>query len=80
MRQLRCDVVVAGGGLVGASAALALARRGIHVALVDRGEPARLPGALGFDVRTVALNPASVELLRELGVWASMAACPFDRV
>jgi ubiquinone biosynthesis UbiH/UbiF/VisC/COQ6 family hydroxylase len=80
MTELHCDVLVAGGGLVGASAALALTRRGLRVVLVDRGEPAPHRGRLGFDVRTVALNPASAELLTELGVWGALTACPFDRV
>ncbi len=80
MSELRCDVLVAGGGLVGATAALALARSGASVALLDRVEPASLTGRLGFDVRTVALNPASADLLREIGVWDSFAACPFDKV
>jgi ubiquinone biosynthesis UbiH/UbiF/VisC/COQ6 family hydroxylase len=80
MTDLTCDVLVAGGGLVGATAALALVRRGLSVVLVDRGEPTASRGRLGFDVRTVAVNPASVELLEELGVWRSLVACPFDRV
>jgi ubiquinone biosynthesis UbiH/UbiF/VisC/COQ6 family hydroxylase len=80
MTDLTCDVLVAGGGLVGASAALALVRHGLSVVLVDRGEPAATRGRLGFDVRTVAVNPASVQLLEELGVWSSLAACPFERV
>ncbi len=74
------DVVVAGGGLVGASAALALARLGHGVALVDRGEPHLQRGALGFDLRTVALNPASIGMLDELGVWQELEHCPFTRV
>ncbi len=63
MAELNCEVLVAGGGLIGATAALALSRRGLNVVLVDRGEPPVTRGTLGFDVRTVALNPASVELL-----------------
>jgi 2-octaprenylphenol hydroxylase len=78
--ELSCDVLVAGGGLVGATAALALARRGLNVALVDRGEPAISRGRLGYDARTVALNPASVDMLKALDVWASFAACPFSSV
>lgn len=74
------DVVVAGGGLVGASAALALARLGRDVALVDRAEPRVQRGSLGFDLRTVALNPASIELLEELDVWNELEGCPFSRV
>ena len=80
MGDLTCDVLVAGGGLIGASAALALSRRGLKVALVDRGEPPVTRGQLGFDVRTVAVNPASVALLTELDVWRSFAPCPFTSV
>lgn len=39
------DVVVIGGGIVGASAAYRLARRGASVALVDRAEPGYATGA-----------------------------------
>jgi D-amino-acid dehydrogenase len=35
----RCDVIVLGAGIVGTSAALQLARRGLAVALVDRRSP-----------------------------------------
>ena len=80
MGELNCEVLVAGGGLIGASAALALSRRGLNVVLVDRGEPPVTRGRLGFDVRTVALNPASVALLTELDVWPAFAACPFVSV
>jgi len=80
MGELSCDVLVAGGGLVGATAALALSRAGLSVVLVDRTEPPISRGGLGFDPRTVALNPASVELLTELDVWRSFAPCPFESV
>jgi len=80
MGELSCDVLVAGGGLVGATAALALARTGLSVALVDRDEPSIIRGRLGFDPRTVALNPASVELLTELDVWPAFAPCAFQSV
>ena len=59
------DAVVVGAGLVGATAALGLARAGRRVALVDRRRPVAMPGRLGFDVRTVALTPAC---LGHLGV------------
>jgi sarcosine oxidase subunit beta len=36
----KCDVVVVGAGIVGAGAALRLARRGVDVVLVDKGEVA----------------------------------------
>src|SRR5262252_8285923 len=74
------DVVVAGGGLVGAAAALVAARNGLSVALLDRAEPRIRRGALGFDPRTVALNPSSAEMLAEVGVLDALAKEPFSRV
>jgi 2-polyprenyl-6-methoxyphenol hydroxylase-like FAD-dependent oxidoreductase len=63
------DVCVRGSGIVGASLALALARQGLHVVL--QSSP---PKAAGPDVRTYALNSASVRLLRELKVWDALPA------
>jgi 2-polyprenylphenol 6-hydroxylase len=74
------DVIVTGGGLVGATAALALARQGRSVALVDRQQPVIRAGTLGFDLRTVALNEASEHLLTELGVWHRLEPCRYRRV
>lgn len=60
------DVAVVGAGIVGLSTALVLTRQGYSVALVERRPPGRVEGELGFDIRTVALTPASVSLLYEL--------------
>ena len=57
------DAAIAGAGLVGAAAALALARAGRRVALVDAQRPQAIAGALGFDLRCVAVAPASYALL-----------------
>ena len=70
------DAIVVGGGIVGATAALALADLGRDVALVERRPPQYRPGRLGFDARTVALNAASRRLLEELDVWRSVPAQP----
>jgi len=61
------DAAVVGAGIVGLAAAVALARNGHRVALIERTPPERLRGALGFDLRSVALTLASVDLLRALG-------------
>jgi ubiquinone biosynthesis UbiH/UbiF/VisC/COQ6 family hydroxylase len=64
----RADVLVRGTGAVGSCLALALSRQGLAVALQGAGETPP-PGP---DLRTYALNAASVELLRELKVWDAL--------
>jgi 2-polyprenyl-6-methoxyphenol hydroxylase-like FAD-dependent oxidoreductase len=66
----RFDVCVRGAGAVGSCLALALARQGLAVAL----QGAARADAAGEDLRTYALNAASVQLLRELKVWDALPA------
>jgi len=63
------DVLVRGNGCVGRALALALGAQGLRVALLGLPSP-----AAAEDVRTYALNAASVALLKELKVWDSLAA------
>ena len=60
------DAATVGGGIVGLSAALTLAAAGYRVAVVERQPATRVTGDLGYDLRTVALSPASVSFLDEL--------------
>lgn len=73
------DVLVKGRGAVGSSLALSLAAQGLSVGMADAPEPPR-----AGDIRTYALNAASVALLTELKVWDSLppdAVCPvYDMV
>ncbi|KRE88768.1 2-octaprenyl-3-methyl-6-methoxy-1,4-benzoquinol hydroxylase [Frateuria sp. Soil773] len=66
------DVAVVGGGMVGAAAALALARAGFATALLEAREPAPWRAGDEVDLRVVGLAPSSVALLDELGVWTSI--------
>jgi 2-polyprenylphenol 6-hydroxylase len=66
------DVAVVGGGMVGATAALALARAGFSVALIDAREPAAWASSQEVDLRVVGLAPSSLRLLDGLGVWTSI--------
>ena len=70
------DAIVVGGGLVGASTALALAQGGLRVALLDaqdlRSQAAHTPAAGKFDPRVSAITPASRRFLESLGVWAGV--------
>ena len=74
------DVLLVGGGLVGAAAALGLARSGRSVVLVDRSRPKASAGRFGMDVRNIACSPASRALLEALGVWSSLHGAPYVRM
>jgi 2-octaprenyl-6-methoxyphenol hydroxylase len=65
------DVVIVGGGMVGASFALALRTTKLRVLLVEGIPPdsARQPS---FDERTTALGNGSRQIFESLGVWQSM--------
>lgn len=67
------DVCIRGGGVVGRTLALLLARERLRVALVA---PAKAPTAAGApaDVRAYALNTASRTLLESLRAWPGEAA------
>ncbi len=71
------DVVVVGGGLVGATLALALEPHGYSVALVEPYGPPALPGANAWDTRVYSISPGSADLLRRCGVWDAL---PQERV
>ncbi|MEM8769852.1 MAG: FAD-dependent oxidoreductase, partial [Pseudomonadota bacterium] len=74
------DVIVVGGGLIGAVAALGLAGAGRRVALVDRARPESQPGRLGMDIRNIACSPASRELLESVVSWDALDAASYDRM
>ncbi|WP_043590312.1 UbiH/UbiF family hydroxylase [Chromobacterium haemolyticum] len=69
MKAWQYDVIVVGGGLVGASLALALDRAGKRVALLE-GRPPRLDGLeQGWDARIYAVSPANRRFLESLDAW-----------
>lgn len=68
------DVIVVGAGMVGASAALALARKGLTVAMVER-QPFSdndWQQTDEVDLRVSAISPASQQLLAQLGIWSEI--------
>lgn len=61
------DVLVVGGGIVGLTAALAMAKRNYTVAIIDAGSLSVDPSLA--DLRVYAINQLSQALLQELDVW-----------
>lgn len=77
------DIAVVGGGMVGASVALAAALAGLRVALLERKEPSRDWPQPGYDTRVSALTRASQVMLQNLGAWRHMQAMrvtPYERM
>ena len=79
-RAGRHDVVIVGGGLVGASLAIALDRIGADVAMVEATPPAALPAV--FDQRNLSFAEATVNALHALGVirHLEMPTAPIRRI
>jgi ubiquinone biosynthesis UbiH/UbiF/VisC/COQ6 family hydroxylase len=80
----RYDVIVAGAGMVGACAALALAARGMRVALIEAA-PAPVPSdaTLDYDLRVSAISPRSRQILMQLGIWQQLDAtriCNYEQM
>jgi len=67
------DVVIAGGGLVGGSLAIALGSCGLRIALVE-AVPPDSEQQPSFDERTLALSHGSCRVLRALGLWPGLKA------
>jgi 2-octaprenyl-6-methoxyphenol hydroxylase len=65
------DVAIVGGGMVGASLALALAGTGVSTLLIEGVAPDS-SAQPSFDERTTALGNASRRIFQSLGVWRAI--------
>jgi 2-octaprenyl-6-methoxyphenol hydroxylase len=72
MPHTQVDVAIIGGGMVGASLALALSGTGVATMLVEGMAPGS-QGQPSFDDRTTALGNASRRIFQALGVWERLA-------
>ncbi len=72
MSALEVDVAIIGGGMVGASLALALEGTGVSALLVEGTAPDSREQP-SFDDRTTALGNASRRIFQGLGVWDELA-------
>jgi 2-octaprenyl-6-methoxyphenol hydroxylase len=70
---LEADVTIVGGGMVGASLAVALIGTGVRVLLIE-SVPFDSGEQRSFDARTTALGNASQRIFAALGIWEQVAA------
>jgi 2-octaprenyl-6-methoxyphenol hydroxylase len=75
------DVLISGGGLIGQTLALALARHGLSSAVVDPADPAAAV-APGFDGRATAIASAAWAMFDAIGLAEPLraGACPIRQI
>jgi len=66
------DIIIIGGGMVGATLACALAESSLRIAILDHATPeTQWPGG-EFDLRVSAITRASQNIFENIGVWENM--------
>lgn len=77
------DVLIMGGGMVGATLACALKDSGLRIAVLEHQPPQAFSAGQPHDLRVSALSLASKNILQNLGVWSDieqMRLCPLKRM
>lgn len=73
MNSKHYDIVIAGGGMIGTSLALALAPLGLCVAVVE-AVARKAPGQPSFDDRSTALSRSTQRMFEAMGLWPEIVA------
>ena len=71
-KQIFSEVAIAGGGLIGLSLGIALARAGINTVVVDSQNPENMRSAK-FDGRVCSIALGSQRILKGIDLWNDMA-------
>ena len=82
---MKCDydIVICGGGMIGAALATQLAPHGFSIALVEAKVPAAYDLSQNFDLRISALSPKSALVMQQCKAWdilQGMRLCPYKRM
>jgi 2-octaprenyl-3-methyl-6-methoxy-1,4-benzoquinol hydroxylase len=77
------DLIIVGGSMVGATLACALANSALKIAIIEAHTPEAFDHQQSHDLRVSALNIASEQVLRNVGVWQSIIdkrSCVYRRL
>ncbi|GDY24335.1 2-octaprenyl-3-methyl-6-methoxy-1,4-benzoquinol hydroxylase [Agarivorans sp. Toyoura001] len=77
------DVVVVGGGMIGAASAQGFAQQGLSVLMLESYQPKAFDTSQAIDLRVSAISQASVNLLKQLDAWSAISAmrlCPYQQL
>ena len=72
MNEQQYDLIIVGGGMVGATLAIALSGHGLKLALVEAAEP-RVEAVPNYDDRAIALAYGAQRIFQALGLWPELA-------
>ena len=73
MNSKHYDIVIAGGGMIGTSLAIALAPLGLRVAMVE-AIPRKATAQPSFDDRSTALSRSTQRMFEAMGLWPRIVA------
>ncbi len=79
---MHSDIVVVGGGMVGALTALAMARCDFRVTVIEQRPPSEF-SLNDHDLRVSAISHATLQMFKAVGVWDTMQSlrvCPYKRM
>lgn len=78
MKRLDADIVVAGGGIAGLTAAACFANEGFQVICVEPQVPGLEGPTEGADLRSTAFLEPAIDLLKDAGLWDGLAPLATD--
>jgi len=73
MKKTTADIVIAGGGVAGLTAAAAFGTAGFNVIIIDPSPPITTSDAEGADLRTTAFLQPAQQFLEAAGLWSKLA-------
>ncbi len=73
MERASTDIVIAGGGVAGLTAAAAFGTAGFNVIIIDPTLPITTADAAGSDLRTTAFLQPAQQFLQAAGLWTRLA-------